>query len=83
MASAIADLSYTAGAASETRAVPISGPRCSLRRRAGPTPSPLRLSRLPDNRPHFLPLVLIRLKLREDIDEFANAAAWQRLAGVQ
>jgi hypothetical protein len=40
------------------------------------------MSDLTDNRTGFL-LVLVRLKLREDIDEFANATARQRLAGVE
>src|SRR5438034_2770012 len=43
----------------------------------------LSMSTLPHNRPHFLLLVLIRLKLREDIDEFADAPGRQRLAGVE
>ena len=41
------------------------------------------MSPLTDDRTGVLILLLVRLKLREDIDQFANATARQRLAGVQ
>src|SRR6266404_6316699 len=41
------------------------------------------MSGLTDDRAGFLVIVLIGLKLREDIDEFANATARQRFADVQ
>src|SRR5712672_632832 len=38
---------------------------------------------LTDDRARILVIVLARLKLREDIDEFANTTGRQRFAGVQ